>query len=138
MKISKLVAISSLIAAASLPAAAIAQEEQAPDAGAPATAAPAAPAASATVAAGQSVYGPQGEEVAKVVSVDAGNVVIDTGTNRATLPASALTAGDKGPTIAYNKDQLNAAIEAANNQAGAAAGAGAGAGAEQPGQTPQG
>ena len=119
-------------------AAAIAQEAQAPDAGSPATADPAAPAASATVAAGQSVYGPQGEEVAKVVSVDAGNVVIDTGTNRATLPASALTAGDKGPTIAYNKDQLNAAIEAANNQAGAAAGAGAGAGAEQPGQTPQG
>ena len=133
MKISKLVALS-LFAATSLPAAAIAQDAPA---GAAASEAPAADATTAaptggSVAAGQTVYGPQGEAVATVVSVEGPNVVIDTGTARATLPATALTASDKGPTIAYNKDQLNAAINAANQQSGGAA-----AGAE-PAQKPQG
>ncbi len=114
MKISKLVALS-MIAAASLPAAAIAQDAPAADA-APATPATGAP----SLAAGQTVYGPDGQPAATVVSVDGGNVVIDTGTQKATLPASVFASSDKGPTIAYNKDQLNAAIESANKQAGGA------------------
>lgn len=115
MKISKLAALS-VIAAASLPVAAFAQEAPAADAAsaqAPATA------DAGALAAGQTIYGPQGEEVATVVSVADGNAVIDTGTNKATLPASSFGASDKGPTIAYSKDQLNAAIEAANKQANA-------------------
>lgn len=121
MKISKLAALS-VIAAASLPVAAFAQEAPAADAAtaqAPATADAGAPAAAGALAAGQTIYGPQGEEVATVVSVADGNAVIDTGTNKATLPASSFGASDKGPTIAYSKDQLNAAIEAANKQANA-------------------
>lgn len=121
MKISKLVALS-LVATAALPAAVMAQD---------APAAAAAPAAGSTVAAGQTVYGPQGEAVATVVSVDGANVVIDTGTAKATLPATALTPGEKGPSIAYNKDQLNAAINAATQPSGGAAGA-------EPAQKPQG
>ena len=121
MKISKLVAIS-LIATAGLPAAVMAQD---------APAAAAAPAAGSPLAAGQTIYGPQGEAVATVVSVDGANVVIDTGTAKATLPSTALTPGEKGPSIAYNKDQLNAAISAATQPAGGAAGA-------EPAQKPQG
>ena len=128
MKISKLVALS-LIATAGLPAAVMAQE--APAAAASAAPDAAAPATGSALAAGQTVYGPQGEAVATVVSVDGANVVIDTGTAKATLPATALTPGAKGPSIAYNKDQLNAAISAATQPSGGAAGA-------EPAQKPQG
>ena len=127
MKISKLVALS-LIATASLPAAAIAQDAPAASAAAPAAESPA---TASAIAAGQTIFGPQGEAVATVVSVEGANVVIDTGTAKATLPATALTPSEKGPTIAYNKDQLNAAISAANQQSGGAAGA-------APEQKPQG
>ena len=134
MKFSNLVAIS-VLAAASVPAVALAQDAAATQPSAPAAAAPAAGAA--TLAAGQAIYGPQGEEVAKVVSVDGANVVITTGTNQATLPASALGTGEKGPTIAYNKEQLNAAIDAANKQANAGAAGAAGAPAGAAGATTQ-
>jgi hypothetical protein len=110
MKISKLAAIT-LVAFASLPATSVLAQEAA----APAEAAAAAP----TIAAGQTIYGPSGEEVATVVSVADGNVVVNTGTQQATLAATSFTAGEKGPTIAFSKDQLNAAIENANKQASA-------------------
>ncbi len=116
MKISKLAALS-VLAAASLPVAAIAQDAPATDTATAPTAT--APAAAGALAAGQTIYGPQGEEVATVVSVADGNAVIDTGTNKATLPASSFGTSEKGVTIAYGKDQLNAAIEAANSQASA-------------------
>ncbi|AZI34626.1 hypothetical protein [Caenibius tardaugens] len=128
MKISHLVAIS-VLAAGSVPAVALAQDATAAELTAPAAEAAAPAAGSATLAAGQAIFGPQGEEVAKVVSVEGENVVITTGANQATLPASALGTSEKGPTIAYNKDQLNAAIDAANKQANAGA---AGSGATQP------
>ena len=131
MKISKLAALS-VLAAASVSASAFAQEAPAADAAtteAPAATA-AAPAAGATaLAAGQVIYGPKGEEAATVVKVDGANVVISTGTNEATLPASAIGTSEKGPTIAYDKEQLNTAIEAANKQANA--GQAAQPGAEQ-------
>jgi hypothetical protein len=111
MKISKL-ALTTIAAFATVPAAsAFAQDAQAPAAEA-ATASP-------SLAAGQIIYGPSGEEVATVVSIADGNVVVDTGTQQATLPGSAITAGEKGATIGYTKEQLNAAIEAANKQASA-------------------
>lgn len=95
-------AASAALAAAIVPAAAYAQ------------------AAPANLSAGAIVYDPQGGEVGKIVSNAGGNVVIDTGTHSATIPAAALSKGDKGPTIAYTKAQLDAAIEAASGKAAAA------------------
>ncbi len=108
MKISKLAAIT-LAAFASVPATSVIAQEAAATAEAPAP----------ELAAGQTIYGPSGEEVATVVSVADGNVVINTGTQQATLAATSFTAGEKGATIAFSKDQLNAAIENANKQASA-------------------
>jgi len=116
MKISKLAAIT-LAAFASLPATSVLAQEAAAPAGAGAGAGAAA--ATPTITAGQTIYGPAGEEVATVVSVADGNVVVNTGTQQATLAATSFTAGEKGPTIAFSKDQLNAAIENANQQASA-------------------
>lgn len=101
MKLLKLAA-SAALAAAIVPAAAHAQ------------------AAQVDLGAGATVYDPQGGEVGKIASSAGGNVVIDTGTHQATIPASALSKGEKGPQIAYTKAQLDAAIEAATGKAAAA------------------
>lgn len=77
-------------------------------------------AATTGVTAGATVYDPQGGEVGKIDSVVGGNVVIDTGSNKATVPGAAVTTGPKGPQIAYTKAQLDAAIEAAAGKAQAA------------------
>lgn len=98
MKYTKLVAAA--LAVASLPMLAHAQE-----------------AAGVTLAAGGKVYGPQGNEVGTIEQVNGGNVIVNTGTNSATLPASSFAKGEKGPTIGFTKAQLDAAIEAAAQQA---------------------
>ncbi|MDE2563624.1 MAG: hypothetical protein KGL48_15380 [Sphingomonadales bacterium] len=77
-------------------------------------------AATAGATAGATVYDPQGGEVGTIASVVGGNVVIDTGNNKATIPGAAVTKGPKGPQIAYTKAQLDAAIEAAAGKAQAA------------------
>jgi hypothetical protein len=110
MKISKLAAITLAAFTSVSAASAIAQEATAPAAQA---------SAPLSIAAGQTIYGPAGEAVATVVSVADGNVVVDTGTQKATLPSASFTAGEKGATIGFSKDELNAAIEAANKQAAA-------------------
>lgn len=65
-------------------------------------------AAFAQVAAGATVYGPQGGEVGTVVSVADGVVTVDTGTHKAPLPADAFGNGEKGPTITVTKAQIDA------------------------------
>ncbi|OYW45290.1 MAG: hypothetical protein B7Z08_03595 [Sphingomonadales bacterium 32-68-7] len=75
---------------------------------------------SAGVAAGAKVYGPDGGEVGAIEKVDGDNVVVNTGNLTATLPASVFGAGEKGPTIGWNKADLEAAITAANEEAKAA------------------
>ena len=73
---------------------------------------------------GASVYDPQGIEIAKVDSVSGANVVVSTGTNKVTIPASSFGAGAKGATIAATRAQLDAAAAqaaAASNAALAAA-----------------
>lgn len=102
-----------VIGAAMLPAAAIAQTS---------SAAPPADAASATNAAagvtvGATVYDPQGSEVGTVESVSGGNVVVNTGTNRATLAATSFGKGAKGPTVSATKAQLDAAVADASAKA---------------------
>ncbi|MCB2079970.1 MAG: hypothetical protein KDE55_20025, partial [Novosphingobium sp.] len=86
------------LAMASLPAAAHAQ---------------AAPA----LAAGATVYGPQGGEVGKIEKVDGDVVVVNTGTHTATLQKSAFGSNDKGIAIGFTQAQLNQAIEAADQAA---------------------
>ena len=84
MKFTRLAAISTFLAAAAIPAAAFAQ-----------------------VAAGATVYGPDGTAVGTVASVDGGTVMVDTGTYKAPLPESAFGKSDKGPTITVTKAQLD-------------------------------
>lgn len=69
---------------------------------------------------GATVYGPDGNEVGKIEQVTGGNVVIDTGNLKAAIPADTVSDGEKGPTIGWNKADLEAAAGAANAEAGAA------------------
>lgn len=98
MKYTKLVAAA--LAIASVPAFAHAQDT-----------------ASVTLSQGAKVYGPEGNEVGTIDQVSGDNVVVNTGTNSATLPASSFAQGAKGPTIGFTKAQLDAAIENAAQQA---------------------
>ncbi|MCJ2188259.1 hypothetical protein [Novosphingobium beihaiensis] len=90
--------IAAAIAAASLaPAAASAQD--------------AAAAVAPTV--GAKVYGPEGNEVGTVETVQNGAVTVNTGTVRAGLPTSAFAMREKGLTIGMTKVQLEAAVNGA-------------------------
>jgi len=94
------------ILAIGMAAPAIAQQDPAP--------APAAPAAQAAAAkAGDTVYDTAGEVVGTVESINGQTAVISTGTNKATVPLSALASGSKGPMIGMTKAQLDAAIQSA-------------------------
>jgi hypothetical protein len=101
MKFTKLVA-ASLLAMAAAPVAVHAQA-----------------AATPTLTVGATVYGPQGGEVGTIQSVSSGNVVVNTGTHSATLPAASFVSGEKGPMIGMNKADLDAAIEKAKQQVSA-------------------
>ncbi|MFC4256388.1 hypothetical protein GRI97_10325 [Altererythrobacter xixiisoli] len=104
-----------------VPAAAQDAAPAAPAEGAPAAdAAAAAPAGAAAIAAGATVYGPDGAEVGTIASLEGGNATINTGSVTATVPATAISAGAKGPTIGWNKAQLE---EAVSGQAEASAAA---------------
>ncbi|HMP55822.1 MAG TPA: hypothetical protein PKD92_04530 [Novosphingobium sp.] len=94
----RLCILSSLIAAS--PAIAQAQAQDAPP-----------------IAAGETIYGPQGNEVGKVVSRAGDIVVVDTGKHSASLPITSFTSGDKGLSIGFTRDQLNDAVENAQKEA---------------------
>lgn len=98
----------SLIAAALLgatlsPAAAMAQDVPA--------------AVSELIVKGAAVYGSDGAEVGKIEDTPAGNVVIFTGTNRATIPAASLGKNEKGLVIGMTKADLDSAVAAASAKA---------------------
>jgi len=95
--------VAALLAAAS-PAVASAQEAAAP---------------AAAPAVGATIFGPDGSEVGKVVSVAGGNVVIDTGNQKATIAASSVGTTAKGPTIGFTRPQLEAAVTEAAAQSSA-------------------
>jgi hypothetical protein len=91
----------------------------------------AAPALAQTaVTVGAKVFGPDGSEVGVVEKVEGDNVVVNTGTLTAALPTDVFGTSDKGPTIGWNKADLEAAITAANDEAQAKAQAAIVAGAE--------
>jgi len=95
-----------LLGACVLPSAAIAQEV--PEA------------VASALAVGATVYGTDGAEVGKIESMPGGNVVLFTGKNRATLPASVFGMNETGLLIGMTKAQLDAAVEAAEAKASAA------------------
>lgn len=86
--------------------------------------------AQSAVPVGAKVFGPDGNEVGTVEKVEGDNVVVNTGTLTAALPANVFGTGDKGPTIGWNKADLEAAITAANDEAKAKAEAAVVAGAD--------
>lgn len=106
------------IAALGMAAPALAQEAGAEAAPTTETA-PAAEAAAAK--AGDTVYDQAGEVVGTIESVEGGNFVISTGTNKATLSLSTLAQGPKGPVIGMTKQQLDEAIQNAKASAPAEA-----------------
>lgn len=68
---------------------------------------------------GAVVYGPQGEQVGTIEALPAGNVVLNTGAHKATLPVAAFGKNDKGLQISMTKAELDAAVSAAQAQADA-------------------
>lgn len=73
--------------------------------------------AAAGLKTGIMVYGPQGGEVGSIERIDGEVVVVNTGTHSAPLGSASFAKGEKGPVIGFTKAQLDAAIEAANQQA---------------------
>lgn len=71
-------------------------------------------AADAGVAVGATVYAADGSEVGKIDSVSDGNVVLDTGTNKAALPANSFAKGPKGLVFGMTKQQLDDAVAKAS------------------------
>lgn len=61
---------------------------------------------------GAVVYDPQGGEAAKIDGINGNYVVINTGTNKATLPRTSFGKGPKGPVIGMTSAQLDAAVSA--------------------------
>lgn len=74
--------------------------------------------------AGATVYGPQGNPVGTIESVDNGQAVLDTGKHRVPLGIESFGESEAGPTITVTKEQLNALMDeqiaAANAQRDAA------------------
>jgi len=69
-------------------------------------------AAPGDVAVGATVYGPQGNPVGQIVTVEGGQAVVDTGKHKVPLGMDAYGKGEKGPTITVTKEQLDGMVEA--------------------------
>lgn len=67
----------------------------------------------AAITVGATVKDTAGGVVGQVTSVSGGNVVVDTGTNKVTIPETSFGTTPEGPLLAMTKAQLDAAAEAA-------------------------
>ncbi len=76
--------------------------------------------AQGSVTVGSTVYGPQGNEVGTIVSVENGQAVLDTGTHKVPLGLDMYGEGENGPTITVTKDQINTMVDQQLAQAAAA------------------
>ena len=70
----------------------------------------------AQLKAGATVYDTSGAEAAKIDSVTADAVIVDTGTNKLAIPASSFGAGATGPVLTTTRAQLDAAAAQAAAQ----------------------
>lgn len=68
-------------------------------------------AAPGDVTVGATVYGPQGNPVGQIVTVENGQAVVDTGKHKVPLGLDAYGKSDKGPTITVTKDQLDGIMD---------------------------
>lgn len=68
-------------------------------------------AAPGDVAVGATVYGPQGNAIGQIVSVEDGQAVVDTGKHKVPLALAMYGKSDKGPTITVTKDQLDTLVD---------------------------
>ena len=84
----------------------------------------------AGVTVGATIYGPDGAAVGTIEQIEGDNVVVNTGAKTAALPREVFGEGDNGPTIGWNKADLEAAIAASEAEAQAALEAKLAAGAE--------
>jgi hypothetical protein len=73
----------------------------------------------AHVAAGATVYVPQGGTVGTVEKVEGGNAVVNTGAHTVALPLDKFAAGDKGPVISVTKQALDDLAAQADADSGA-------------------
>ena len=87
------------------------------------------------LAVGATVYDPSGGQVGTIESLSSDQIVIDTGTHKATLPRSALGSSTKGPTINATKAQIDALVAASEEKANAALNAALVPGAEVRGRS---
>lgn len=69
---------------------------------------------------GVTVYDPQGAEVGKIDSASGDTVVLDTGTNKATLPKNVFGTSPKGPTVNATRTQIDTMVAAASAKSNAA------------------
>lgn len=69
---------------------------------------------------GAKVYGPEGNEVGTVESVQNGVITVNTGAARAGLPVASFAMREKGLTIGMTKAQLEAAVNGAKAESNAA------------------
>lgn len=79
---------------------------------------------------GAKIYGPNGGEIGIIEKIEGEAVVVNTGNVTAALPASSFGTSDKGPTLGWDKAELESAVTAANEQAAAQLNAAIVAGAE--------
>jgi hypothetical protein len=84
----------------------------------------------ASLTVGAKIFGPNGGEIGTIEKIEGEAVVVNTGNVTAALPASSFGTSDKGPTLGWNKAELESAVTTANEQATAALDAAIVAGAE--------
>lgn len=84
----------------------------------PATYAPAPAAVPTEPAVGLTVYDTNGEFVGRITQVDSTTVVLDTGSHLASFAETAIGSNAKGLLIELSKAQIDAAVEAAEREAG--------------------
>lgn len=68
-------------------------------------------AAPGDVAVGATVYGPQGNPVGQIVTVEGDQAILDTGKHKVPLALTMYGKGEKGPTITVTQDQLNTMVD---------------------------
>lgn len=73
----------------------------------------------AAVAVGAKVFGPDGGEVGTIERIEGDVAVLNTGNLTANLPLDSFGEGETGPTLGWNKAELEAAVTAADEEAAA-------------------
>lgn len=63
---------------------------------------------------GATVFDTQGGQVGTIEAINGGDIVVTTGTAKATIPAASFGKGTNGPVLSVTRAQLEAAVNGAN------------------------